>query len=101
MLFQAAVVRSKLTPIDIGAYRHHVVGVGIAARCGELREHPGVTRYHDDTRRGGRERQRLAAFGMIMNELLCQRPAPGDAEDIDRTDVELVQQPIGEPRQPT
>ena len=35
-----------------------------------------------------------------MNELLRQRPAPGDAEDIDRADVELVQQPAGQPRQP-
>ena len=37
---------------------------------------------------------------MVVHELLRQRAAPGDAEYVDRVDVEPVEQPRGEARKP-
>ena len=50
--------------------------------------------------RGRRQRQRAAAPGKVVDELLGERAAPGDAEDVDLADAERVEQAGRQPRQP-
>ena len=100
MLGEQGAVEAELPAVDVGADLEHVRRVGVAAGGRELHQHPQAARHHDEAGAGRRQRQRAAAPGKVVDELLGERAAPGDAEDVDLPDPERVEQPRRQPRQP-
>ena len=79
------------------------VGVGVAARGRHSREDAGAAGHHQRSGTGGDQHEPAASVAGGPRELLRQRAAPGDAEDVDAFVAEHVEQRehgAGQPGQP-
>src|SRR5690606_38101552 len=77
--------------VDVRGDAYAIGRLHIAPWAGHAPEHLGFARHHHRTGRGGGEDQLLASLRVVVGELLGQGAAPGHADGVDLTVVEVIQ----------
>lgn len=80
---------ARRATVQVAGDGSRIAGVGEPPRSQHLREHTRVARNHQGPGPGGDEDDAPAAPRVLEGELLGQRSAPGQAEDVDDIDPDL------------
>ncbi|MNI48961.1 hypothetical protein D3C73_1035530 [compost metagenome] len=86
-------VATERAAVDHRGNADHVRRLDVASWAGHHPQHFRLARHHHRTRCRSGQHQFLAAFRVVVGELLSEGAAPGDANHVDLPVVEVVEHP--------